>query len=218
MVDDCSTDNTQELLKQLAQEDSRIRLILLAQNSGAAVARNTAIINSKGDYLAFLDSDDLWHPNKLEVFLTQMLENKIEFACGPYSKITQDGKICHNPFIPPTQISYNDLLRTCSIGTSTVVVSRKAVGETRMDARLRRGQDYLFWLAILSKGIQAHSMNTTALTQYRVGNSQSLSANKFYKAIGQWRIYRDHLKLNLFESIYYFVHYAYFGFKKNISP
>ncbi len=215
VVDDCSHDNSQDALKFLAQEDSRIRIILLAQNSGAAVARNTAIINSKGEYLAFLDSDDLWKPNKLSVFMQIMEEKKIEFACGSYAKISRDDQIQPNPFLPPQNVGYADLLKTCSIGTSTVVVKREAVGELRMDPSLRRGQDYLFWLSILRKGIRAHMIGEEALTLYRVGNKHSLSANKIKKALGQWKIYRSYLKLNLVESVYYFAHYSFHGFVKN---
>ena len=214
VVDDCSTDGSLEILQKITKQDSRIKLFKTQENSGAAVARNIAIENSGGDFLAFLDIDDLWDENKLQVYYEQIKENNIAFAYSNYLKIGPTGKKGRSVIQTPEHIKFKDLLKTCSICTSTAVIKKIAVGSTRMRSELRRGQDYIFWLDVLRKEVLAHRISEETLTYYRVGNKTSLSSNKLKKAIGQWKMYRHYLGLSLIKSVYYFIFYVAAGFLK----
>ena len=130
IVDDVSKDNTRELIKEEIETDNRIRLIELTENSGAAIARNTGINNAKGKYVAFLDSDDLWLPEKLEKQLEFMQNNDIAFSFTSYQIMNQDGILTDKVVHVPEKINYNGLLKnTITIagannGSSLVVMSK----------------------------------------------------------------------------------------------
>lgn len=212
VVDDCSKDNG-ESIRELQSEDSRIKLICLSSNQGAAIARNIGIDEAKGNYIAFLDMDDCWLPEKLKESLEFMERESKHFVYSDYRKyMTTTGEISV-PIKAPAHVTYADLLKTCSICTSTVVISKGVIGNTRMSPNLRQGQDYLFWLQILARLDGAWKFSEKPLTLYSIGHI-SLSSNKLRKAKGQWFIYRNHLKLSMLQSLYYFTLYAFHGYLK----
>ena len=216
VIDDNSSDNSRDLLQQICAQDPRVKTILFQQNMGAATARNCGIEASTGEFIAFLDADDCWEPNKLNLFIEQMVQNNWDMCYGNYIKMKPDGDLGRDVIQTPPSVTYEDLLRTCSICTSTAIMRKSVVGHVRMKPELKRGQDYVFWLEILKNNcVTAHRVSELPLTRYRVGNGESLSANKLKKAYGQWQIYRQHLRLDLIHSIIYFVSYAYWGFKKH---
>lgn len=212
IVDDCSTDNSVELIKQEAAKDSRIKLFQLSQNSGAAVTRNTAIQNAKGDFLAFLDADDLWEPTKLETQITFMIEHKAAFTYTRYIAVDKESNDLRKNLRFPDKVSYKDLLKTCSIGCLTVMIDKTAFNDVSMPL-LRRGQDYALWLRLLKETEYAYCI-PELLAKYRIAEN-SLSRNKFKKLRGQWNIYRVTEKLPFFRSLFYIVHYIYWGWQKN---
>src|SRR5690554_8063946 len=110
IVDDCSSDNSAEIIQQYASQDPRIKFIQLEKNSGAAVARNKAIEAATGRFIAFLDSDDLWHPEKLEKQINFMLENEVAFSYTAYEKIDENG-VPFQTMPVPKKINYNNLDR-----------------------------------------------------------------------------------------------------------
>uniref|UniRef100_UPI001918BCDA glycosyltransferase family 2 protein n=1 Tax=Exiguobacterium chiriqhucha TaxID=1385984 RepID=UPI001918BCDA len=118
VVDDCSTDNTVELLEDLAKNDSRITLTKSSENSGAAAARNKGIEIAQGEFIAFLDSDDIWFANKLDLQITAMVDKNIEFCCTGYNKIDEKGKDLKQKIIPAIYSDYKELLKNCP-GNST---------------------------------------------------------------------------------------------------
>ena len=181
LVDDCSPDHSAQIIKELAANDSRIRYHRLERNSGAAVARNTAISLAKGEYLAFLDSDDLWAPEKLEHQLAFMTEHHAAFSFTRIQMIDTEGTIVKADVPIPAKADYKYLLRHTVIATSTVVVNRRMTGDFSMPLR-RGGQDYATWLQLLRTTDAAYGLNE-CLTSYRTGG-QSLSSNKF-KSIQQ---------------------------------
>lgn len=210
IVDDCSTDGSIGIVKEYIAKDSRIRLIQLEQNSGPAVARNRAIEEAKGRYIAFLDSDDIWKPEKLEKQIAFMQENHIDFSYAAYNLIDEDGAEKGYFSIPEKQ-NYIDLLKTCSIGCLTAIYDIKKLGKIKMP-NIKRAQDYALWLRILKKTKYAYGLNEI-LGTYRLRNT-SVSSNKFKKAKYQWKVYREVEKMGLFKSTFYFAHYAINGFRK----
>lgn len=214
IVDDCSKDNTVEIIKREAEEDKRIRLIQLSKNSGAAVARNTAIQNAKGKYIAFLDSDDLWYPDKLEKQVAFMQEKDIAFSFTSYRIINEDGTETDKIIQVPKEIDYKGLLKNTIIGCLTVMLDVSKLGLVQMP-NMRTRQDTATWLSILRKGYKAYGIQEP-LAKYRKV-SGSISSNKFKMARQTWRMYRDFEKLNIFYASWCFINYAWNALKKHLK-
>lgn len=214
IVDDCSTDNSLDVIHALANQDSRIKLISLTRNSGAAVARNVAIESAKGRYIAFLDSDDVWLPDKLEIQLKFMQDNSYPFTYTAYYKVNQQGKLLGHVGVT-NKVTYFDLLKTNSIGSLTAVYDTECFGKVLMPL-IRKRQDLGLWLTLLKKTDYAYGLNKT-LAQYCI-RTDSISANKANAAKFTWRLYRDIEGLNLIKASYYFSHYAIRGLLRTKAP
>lgn len=214
MVDDCSTDNSLEIAQKYAAEDSRINVLQLEKNSGAAVARNKAIEAATGRFIAFLDSDDLWMPNKLEKQVQFMLDQNIAFSFSAYEKIDEKG-VPFDIVSVPEKINYKQLLKTNVIGCLTAMYDVEKLGKVYMPVNTKR-EDFATWLAILKRVDYAYGM-PDVLAQYRVYASQS-SAKKTKMAKENWRLYRDIEQLGMFKSAYYFSHYAIRGVLRTKFP
>lgn len=214
IVDDCSTDNSIEVIEGFVDKDPRIKLIQLTENSGAAVARNKGIEAAKGRYIAFLDSDDVWSPDKLEKQLAFMQANDYPFTFAAYDKVDEAGKVFGHVGVPD-KVTYSDLLKSCSIGCLTAMYDTEFFGKVYMPL-IRKRQDLGLWLKLLKKTKYAYGLNET-LGFYKV-RKDSISANKKSAALYQWRIYRDIEHLSLIKSFYYFAHYAIRGLLKTKFP
>ncbi len=214
IVDDCSSDNSIEVIQPFIDRDTRIKFIKLEENSGAAVARNTAIEAATGRFIAFLDSDDLWHPEKLEKQIQFMLDKDVAFSFSAYEKIDERG-VPFDIVSVPEKISYKQLLKTNVIGCLTAMYDVAKLGKVYMPVNTKR-EDFATWLAILKKVDYAYGM-PDVLAQYRVYASQS-SAKKTKMAKENWRLYRDIEQLNFFKSSYYFAHYAVRGLLRTKFP
>ena len=154
IVNDCSKDNTAEIVQSYAAKDKRIKLINLKQNSGAAVARNTAIQNAKGRYIAFLDSDDLWKKEKLQKQIEFMKQNGYAFTFTEYQylKLNPDEKI--RIIKVPELLTYEQSLKNTIIGCLTVIVDRNQTGNFQMPL-VRAGQDHLTWWLLMKRGFKS---------------------------------------------------------------
>ena len=210
IVDDLSTDNSPSIIETYAQKDSRIKLIRSEQKSGASGSRNRAIEASQGQYIAFLDADDLWIPEKLEKQIMFMEKHDLAFTYSSYKTINENDEVL-TTFVTVPEISYESMLKTCSVGCLTAVYDTEKLGKMYLP-KLPTKEDYVLWLNIMKK------INTTQgiiepLAYYRIGET-SVSSNKVNAAAWQWKVYRDVEKLGLVKSIYYFVNYVYFGIKK----
>ena len=208
ITDDCSSDNTANIVKHFQSTDSRIKFYQLEKNSGAAVARNNSIKNSKGVFLAFLDSDDLWYETKLQSQL-KFMGSEIHFSFTAYQYIDKSSVIKNKTVDSSNSgdFSYTDMLKKkATLGCSTVIL-RKEKFDDLMMPNIRTGQDYAFWLKLLKTGSKAYIYNSI-LTKYRI-TPDSISSNKFKKATRQFYIYRKIEGINFFNSIYYFLHYAF---------
>lgn len=205
VVDDQSTDKTVELVKQYEQMDSRIHLVQLEQNSGSAIARNTAMDHAKGKYIAFLDSDDRWLPEKLTKQLHFMQENDLAFTFTKYIRMHESGELTNGVSRAPVKLGYDDLMKRCVIGCLTVMIDREKIGEERM-VNIRTRQDYAFWLTITRKGFNAYGL-PEVLAEYRLV-ADSISSNKIKAAKRNWYVFRKVEKQPLHKALWYFVHYA----------
>ena len=209
ITDDCSTDETFDILKRYADKYKSIKAWKNDVNSGAAVARNYSIKNAQGRYIAFLDSDDLWYPEKLKYHLAFMEKNDAALSFTSYELIDENSKSLAKVVDKQDLgwINYDDLLRKKStFGCSTVVVDRDKIGDFKMPL-LRTGQDYATWLQLIKiSGKAIHYPQV--LTRYRI-TPGSISRNKFKKAKRQWQIYRQQENLNLYNSLVCFLFYAY---------
>ena len=183
VADDCSSDATKDIVREYSKKDKRIRLIEMAKNEGAAVARNQAIKESTGSYLAFLDSDDLWMPDKLEKQINYMKSLNIAFCYTAYRVIAEKGNLTKKIVDMRSKdcVNYYDMLsKKATIGCSTVILDMRYLNNIVLP-NIKTGQDYALWLSILKKDFHAHCFREI-LTSYRiVGNS--ISSNKFKKAL-----------------------------------
>jgi glycosyltransferase involved in cell wall biosynthesis len=208
VTDDCSTDNTEKILHEIASKDHRVKFFKNKVNTGAAVSRNNSLNFAKGEFIAFIDSDDLWAPNKLEKQLAFMNDG-IDFSFTAYELIDEQGEAL-TQVVDANQsgkFSYEDMLRKkATLGCSTVMLRRHAFVDISMPL-LRTGQDYATWLKLLKTGVYAHLLNEV-LTSYRI-MPNSISRNKFKKAKRQWQIYREVENLALLKSAICFSFYAW---------
>lgn len=193
LVDDCSKDNSAEIINELQKKYTNIVYYKQVTNQGAAVARNKAINLAKGRYIAFLDSDDLWLPEKIERQLALMKEKNCPFCYAAIDFIDEEGNVIKGKRNLKETCDYNYLLHNTIIATSTVVVDRNVIGDFQMPLR-RGGQDYATWLMLLRDGTVARGINEV-LSHYRI-TCNSLSSNK-WKSIKQvWEIQTRNEKIN----------------------
>jgi glycosyltransferase involved in cell wall biosynthesis len=211
IVDDCSRDRTCEIIEALAGADGRIRLIKLSRNRGPAISRNIAIGSANGRYIAFLDSDDLWLPDKLEKQIRFMKEHDCVVSYTSYKRIDEGGNIISDAMPILEKVNYEKLLLSNVIGNLTAAYDVGALGKIYLP--LNGHEDYGLWLKILRSGYEAWGINE-CLAMYRV-RGKSVSRNKLKAAMFQWKIYREAEKLPLHKCVYYFINYAYHGYRKS---
>ena len=199
LVDDCSTDDSASLIRSYANLNPRISYITLAVNSGAAVARNKAIERAKGDYIAFLDSDDRWYPEKLQLQLTFMIQNNCHFSFSSYDNIDENGNSLSKIVKARPIVTYKKALYKNPIGCLTAMYSVEYFGKQYMPD-IRKRQDYALWLKLL-KTTNAMGLQQV-LASYR-NTSNSVSSNKLGLITYEWRIYREVEGLSFIKSLFY---------------
>ncbi len=212
IVDDCSTDGSPEIVKSLQKQDSRIRYYRNRANSGAAMTRNQAISYAKGQYIAFLDSDDRWYPFKLERQIARMQKEKLSFCYSACEVINENGRRVNVRNVPE-KADFEELLKGNAIPCLTVVLDRKQISEIFMPQMPH--EDYAAWLKITGSGITAYGMNEV-LASYREAGS-SISSDKFQAMRWTWAIYRKYLGLSFMKSCRSFCSYAINALKKRTS-
>lgn len=206
IMDDCSTDDTRDIVGALSRQDSRIKYHCLPANAGAAVARTEAMRLAEGQWMAFLDSDDLWHPEKLQRQLDFMKENGCVFSCTAYEQIDETGKPLGKIVRTVPKTDYNRLLLDCPVGNSTVMYSVEKMGKFEVP-NIRKRNDDALWLQMLKKEPYIWGL-PEVLMQYRL-RSGSISRNKLKVIKYHWVLYRriEHLSLprSLFHIAYWCV-------------
>lgn len=204
IVNDSSTDNSKEIIEEYIKNDSRFHLLNLESNYGVSFARNTGIENSKGKYIAFLDSDDIWLPMKLSRQINFMKINNCSFSCTAYEILDNRNNKIIKKVIPDRKLDFNLLLHGNQIACFTVVIEKKIVENIYFEKI--RHEDYKFWLDILkNKGTKCYSMNEI-LGIYRKSDD-SLSGNKLKAAIWTFNILWKEIpyKLNVFKCFFLYV-------------
>jgi teichuronic acid biosynthesis glycosyltransferase TuaG len=208
ICDDNSTDGSLEILERLAASDSSIRILKNKFAKGVAGARSTGIEAARGNYLAFLDSDDLWRSNKVSRQLGWMIERKSDFSFTWYDLINDKSEVIASRTVNVKSLNYSQMLKENKIACSTVMLKKEILQGLLIDERDWYG-DYTFWLAILKKTPRADCLQEK-LTEYRV-NTKSLSSNKFKAAAYFYGVLKDIEELPLAKRLYYFAHYLFNG-------
>lgn len=200
IVDDASKDNTEEVVKSF--KDKRIKYIRLSKNSGPAVARNRAMEEAKGKYMAFLDSDDLWKREKLEKQINFIKKNKYKIICSDYEQIDEEGNKL-NKIIPcKKKVNYNGILLSCPVGNSTVFYDVSKLGKFKVP-NIRKRNDDALWLQILKKEEYMYGQKEV-LMEYRI-RQNSVSSNKLSLIKYHWQLYREIEHLSVIRSIFHIV-------------
>ena len=214
LVNDCSTDNSVNIIQEYGKEDKRIKLINLEKNSGAALARNAGIENANGRYIAFLDADDLWNEQKLEKQINFMKKNEYEFTFTGYEFADENGNGNGKKVQVPKKINYKQALKNTTIFTSTVMLDLKKLQKNIIKMPNVKSEDTATWWNILKECENAYGIDEV-LSYYR-RTKGTLSSNKF-KAIKRiWDLYRKNERLNIFYSVYCLIGYGFNAVKRRI--
>lgn len=195
IVDDCSYDKTVSIIADFIKLDLRIQLFQLEKNSGTGIARNHALTKAKGSYIAFLDSDDLWKPVKLEKQIDFLLKNKLPFTFSFYECIDEAGKSLNKRVEAPTNLTYRQLFFCNYVGNLTGIYEVNYFGKITISS-IRKRQDWMLWLTILKK-IKTAQVIPESLAYYRI-RENSISASKFELLKHNFAVYRIFHKLSLF--------------------
>lgn len=204
VIDAKSSDRSLQIALAHAEKDPRIQVLQSPAARGAAKNRNLGLDQARGEFVAFLDADDTWSPEKSKLQIEQMQAKSWDFSFTAFSRMSEDGSNLSTAALMPTEVTYTDLLKHNAIASHTVILRRKRIGAHRFPDTVH--EDFAFWLELLRHGGAAHGLNEN-LAQYR-RVSGSRANNKLKAALWRWKILRDFEKISLPQSIYYFTVYA----------
>lgn len=215
IIDDCSKDNSVLIIKEAMKQDKRIKLFENKKNEGVALTRNKGIMKSKGRFICFLDSDDLWNKDKLIKQIDFMKTRNYSFSYTNY-EFTNSHGIPNNKIVNvPIKINYKQALKNTTIFTSTVMFDLNLLSkEDIYMPNLRRGQDTATWWKVLKKVEYAYGLNEV-LSYYR-RTDNSLSSNKIVALKRTWNLYRKVERFGIITSSYYFSWYIFNAIKRRI--
>jgi teichuronic acid biosynthesis glycosyltransferase TuaG len=213
ITDDASKDNSFEIIQRYCEKDSRINLLVSKQNHGIAKTRNLSIERAKGRFIAFLDNDDLWLPEKLERQVNFMLENGYAFTYTSYELIDNEGVSMNKVILTQGVMDYGRYSRNTIIGCGTVMIDRDVVGDFRMPQN-DTSDDMALWLSLMKKGFKAYPLNEVLL-KYRITNN-SASSKKLKAASDVWKVYRINEGMSWIKATSCFMGYAFNAVKKRV--
>lgn len=202
IIDDASSDTTVELLKKYQKADARFCHYVLKENSGAGVARNTAIEKATGKYIAFLDADDLWYPEKLSKQIAFMEANSYSVSFTSYELMDEEGNSLKKQVVALPKVDYSKMLKSNYIGNLTGIYNTETLGKVYMP-KIRKRQDWALWLSLVKKAGFAYSIQEP-LAKYRLREG-SISSNKINLLKYNYNVYRKALKFGVLKSGLYLV-------------
>ncbi len=202
IIYDDSSDTDYSFIKEIKKKDSRIAIIRNINKSGAGVSRNLGISKSKGNYIAFLDADDTWHIDKLEKQINFMKKHNYSATHTSYS-IVNENKDVIGKRIARDFLKIDDLLKSCDIGTSTVVLQKNLLNKDTEFASLATKEDFVLWLRLLKKNIKIYALNENLALWTK--SKYSLSSSTPQKLIDGFKVYNKYMKFNFVKSIYYLI-------------
>jgi glycosyltransferase involved in cell wall biosynthesis len=215
IIDDCSTDNSYEIAMEYSTKDSRIKVYRMERNSGAALARNKAIELSQGEYIAFLDSDDLWIPEKLERQMKFMLKNDCDFSFTEYEHIDTDGKFLGIKAKIVKRLTYKNLLFHCYPGCLTVMYKQDIMRKIYCND-IRKNNDHALFLRVLKHTRNAMGLPEN-LAKYRL-RKKSISRNKLQMIKPYITVLHEFEHINIFWSYFCLITHVFiklfFKYKK----
>ena len=189
-----------DYIKNLVNKDSRIKLIINKNQLGAGLSRNIGIEQGKGSWIAFIDADDVWKEDKLEIQINFMKKNKLDFTHTSYEIIDKNNNVISyrkaRNFYKP-----EDLLKSCDIGLSTVILSKKILKDNLKFPELKTKEDFVLWLRLLQINITLASLDKVLTSWSKLGNS--LSSSTFQKLSDAFKVYHNYMNFNFFKSCYF---------------
>lgn len=213
IVDDCSTDNTDEIVVFFS--DSRIRYIKNEKNCGAAYSRNRALREAKGKWIAFLDSDDIWLPEKLEKQIDFMIRNNYHFSYTKYEEINEGGLKTGIVVSGPKRITERRMKNYCWPGCLTVMYDSEYVGLIQIE-NIKKNNDYAMWLKVSKKAVCF--LLSDILAEYRRGRSGSISTNGVLTMVKwHYRLFREAEKKGVFVSLLNTARNLFWGMIKKLK-
>lgn len=210
IVNDCSTDNTLEIVDRLAKEDERIRVIMNPRNSGVSFTRKNGLEHAEGEWIAVLDSDDKWAAEKLEKEIQLQKETGAQLLYTGSAFMTNEGERMEWEMHVPTKVTYRQLLKQNIISNSSSLVLKDLYSKYYSSGDGMH-EDFAMWLRILKSGVVAYGVDEPLLI-YRLSKNAKTS-NKLKAAKMNWNTYR-YLGMNVFEAAYYMCFYMINGVLK----
>lgn len=217
IVDDCSTDNSAEVVKSFCEKDERVKLFINEKNSGAAASRNRAMREAKGRWIAFLDSDDLWLPEKLEKQLSFMTDNGYRFSFTAYEHIDENSEPMNVRVTGPKVLTKRKMFRYCYPGCLTVMYDSTDTGVVQIPDEIANGEnDYAIWLKVV-KFYDCYYLGET-LSLYRVrNNSLSHKSSKMKLIKNHFKLYRLSEGRSAIGTFFCVLRNLFYGFWKKIK-
>lgn len=211
IVDDCSTDNTDDVVAAFLNKEQRIRYLKNKKNCGAAISRNRAVREAKGKWIAFLDSDDIWMPEKLKLQLDFMKKYDIAFSYTNYCEIDEESCLIGKMITGPKKITRTGMYNYCWPGCLTVMYDAEKIGEIQIKD-IKKNNDYAMWLKVCQRA-NCYLLDEN-LAKYRK-RSGSIS-NHSYMELIKWHyhLFRDAEENNSVVSVIYTIRNLFFGLWK----
>ncbi|MEX0997221.1 MAG: glycosyltransferase family 2 protein [Flavobacteriaceae bacterium] len=199
LVDDCSTDTSIEIAKGYSEKDSRIKTFQLSENQGAGIARNRGIKEAAGSYIAFLDADDLWFPEKLQKQLDFMINNNCNICYSSYQLMNEDGSLQPKLIEALPNLTYKKLLKSNYIGNLTGIYNADALGKIYAP-KIRKRQDWALWLSALK--IENKALGIKEPLAYYRHRKDSISKNKTALLKYNYAVYNKVLGFSTLKSLF----------------
>lgn len=214
ILDDGSRDGTCAIARRLAAEDGRIRFLRNPENMGVAKTRNRGIALCAGQYVALLDSDDVWHPDKLEKQLARMTQTGAQLCYTSYAIVGADGKKVKADYLVPQHATFDQLLKQNVIGCSTVMMTARIAKSHQFNTGFYH-EDYVLWLQLLRAGCKASGCPEVLVDWRYIETSRSFDKRKAVQ--NRWRIYREYLGLSVPKSLWLIANYGAASLKKYLT-